>query len=345
MENKIQRNSNIELLRIVCILFVIMHHVLVHGRGIYNVEPYPWLYGFINQLCYVAVNVFILISGYFTIRFSWQKLLKLYLMCAVVGGLCYCFHCLVDGNRIGHSLVWSTMFPFSWTPVWYISVYAVLMLVSPFLNIMLEHLDKRQSKWLIAVLILISCYFGWFWHGRVNQDGLGLFQFVTMYCIGYEMHRCGVAHRLRMAQWGGAWVFFAATCTVLVYLQQTVSFGQAFPPQPVMCSYNNPFLMMAAIGLFGMFANMTIHNKVINYVAAGTLGVYIIHENPHVHKVLFAMLEPLYSTSFGGVLLSVVIIFGISWILDWVVRYTIVNPLYKLIVKFVDIRISNIAKK
>ncbi len=70
------RQSNIELLRIVAILFVICHHIIVHGLKIYDmpIEAYPWLYSFVNCICYVGVNVFILISGYFSIKFSWKKL-------------------------------------------------------------------------------------------------------------------------------------------------------------------------------------------------------------------------------------------------------------------------------
>lgn len=84
------RASNIELLRILCALFVIMHHLLIHGLHIYDTTldfgSYPWGYSLINQMCYVGVNVFILISGFFTIKFSWKKLLRLYLICAIIGG-------------------------------------------------------------------------------------------------------------------------------------------------------------------------------------------------------------------------------------------------------------------
>jgi len=328
-----ERNSNIELLRIVCILFVIMHHVLVHGCGIYkdSVESYPWLLSFVNQLCYVAVNVFVLISGYFSIRFSWQKLIRIYLLCAIVGGMAFCLHGMIDDVRIGHSLIWNTILPFSRSPLWYIPVYICLFLIAPFLNIMLAQLNAKQAKWLIGTLLIISCYFGWFWHGRVNTDGFSLFQFVTMYCIGYCVNKFQIINRLRMCQWGGIWLIFASVCTILVYLQQTVLANMSFPPTPWIYAYNNPFLMAAAIGLFGMFARLSFQNKVINYIAKGTLGIYVIHENNYVHDWFFKWLEPWYNSSFVGVVLSVLCVFVISWLADWLIRMVLVNPILKLV--------------
>lgn len=326
------RNSNIELLRIVCILFVIIHHILTHGCGIYsgNLTPYPWFASYINQLCYVAVNVFVLISGYFTIRLSWKKVARIYWLCAIIGCLSYCLHCFEVGNRVGHSVLWNTIFPFSWSPVWYIPVYICLTLISPFLNILLENLNKKQYQWLIGILIIISCYFGWFWHGKVNTDGYSLFQFVTMYCVGNYIKKYKIECSLKPITWFAIWSCFALICTMLVYLFQTILSNNSFPPTPWIYSYNNPFLMVLAIGLFCLFARLNFKSRVVNCIATGTLGVYVIHANPFIQKFLFSYLSGAYLSSLFGVFVCGLVIYVLCWVVDLIIRKTFLTFLMSI---------------
>lgn len=66
----INRDSNMELLRIVCMLFILMHHFIVHVfcpelvvcDG--NLGWYRAVGIVVNGFIYVGVNCFILISGY-----------------------------------------------------------------------------------------------------------------------------------------------------------------------------------------------------------------------------------------------------------------------------------------
>jgi len=69
-----QRQSNIELLRIISILMIVIHHVLVHG--IYNAVNNSTLH-FIDSFVIYGVNIFLLISGYFTINLKWKSVINL----------------------------------------------------------------------------------------------------------------------------------------------------------------------------------------------------------------------------------------------------------------------------
>lgn len=54
-----QRQSNIELLRIISILMIVIHHVLVHG--IYNAVNNSTLH-FIDSFVIYGVNIFLLVG-------------------------------------------------------------------------------------------------------------------------------------------------------------------------------------------------------------------------------------------------------------------------------------------
>lgn len=75
------RQSNIELLRLVCILMITVHHLICLGITL-NVHAgdanYMKAFWAITGFLYIGVNVFILISGYFGIKFKWRKVLDLY---------------------------------------------------------------------------------------------------------------------------------------------------------------------------------------------------------------------------------------------------------------------------
>lgn len=63
------RNSNIELLRIVSICMIIIMHVLSFYKD-FNDSYINHLTLFMNAFCNSGVTIFILISGYYGIRFN-----------------------------------------------------------------------------------------------------------------------------------------------------------------------------------------------------------------------------------------------------------------------------------
>ena len=74
---KVFRSSNFELLRLICMLLIICGHIImIHGYD--TVGDSSW---YIKQIftpfCTVAVNIFVLISGYFGIKLNTKKIWSL----------------------------------------------------------------------------------------------------------------------------------------------------------------------------------------------------------------------------------------------------------------------------
>ena len=69
---KKKRNANIELLRLIAMGMVVVLHGMDKGRNLLNPGAYPsvnvFLAWLIESFSVVAVNVFILISGYFLVK-------------------------------------------------------------------------------------------------------------------------------------------------------------------------------------------------------------------------------------------------------------------------------------
>ncbi len=78
-----RRNANIELLRIISMFMVLVLHALNWSGALnYTSGICYWVYWWMEALAIVAVNVFMLISGYFQINgtFKLSSVLK------IVGG-------------------------------------------------------------------------------------------------------------------------------------------------------------------------------------------------------------------------------------------------------------------
>ena len=92
-----QRNSSIELLRIVCMFMIVIHHIATHGNYSFELQCVTatklW-HSFINMGGKIGVDTFIIISGYFLINskpsINIRKIFKLEGQILFYSILCFC---------------------------------------------------------------------------------------------------------------------------------------------------------------------------------------------------------------------------------------------------------------
>lgn len=314
------RNSNIELLRIVAMLFIISHHFLVHGMHIWqdvSWQTLPLLS--INSACYIGVNVFVLISGYCTIRFDLHKLIRLYLLTALIGGICYFAHLFIDDASLGRSVVYNTLLSISHAPgTWFIKVYIYLFLLSPLVNKALEVCNKKQLHLILLSLTIISVYFGWFWHDEVNPDGFNLINFIWIYCIGYYLrHWFEVKSNTPVA-----YLLIWMVCSIINAV------GAIAMTSYAAWTYNNPLVVIAAIAFFLFFVSFDFSSKIVNNIARCTLGVYLIHENIYISQYIYGeRMATIYSSNIIYFIGSVLLLFSACAIVDYGIRKVLVHPI------------------
>lgn len=141
LEQVAMRDNRVELYRISLMFGIVLLHTNAHA-----VVSYPW-FGCLLMFC---VTGFVFISGYYGVRFSWCKLLKLY------GVAFTCMALVAMAECVGGCLEWKDFAARVFYHVrltWFLHAYAVLMLVVPLLNAALE-----KRGWELPFLILA---FGW----------------------------------------------------------------------------------------------------------------------------------------------------------------------------------------
>ena len=165
------RQTNLELLRVLCMLFIVVGHL---GNW-ENLSPY--LVSF-NTIAPHAVDCFILISGFFLIKskFKTERILRTAISTSSLSfiGALILYLC----NRIDITSLLKSLVPLY--SYWFINKYIAVLLLSPFINKVCNNITKRQYKILIASLLLLSSQlFNLFPFGELYGNGLSLLWMTT----------------------------------------------------------------------------------------------------------------------------------------------------------------------
>lgn len=282
-----KRSSSFELLRIVCMLFIICGHiVMVHEYG--EFEDSSWYIGqVVRPFCMVAVNVFVLISGYFGIKLNTKKLWKLNWMVTF-----YCVVFLLMGYAMGfHGFEarkdWMQLVPVVTKQYWFITVYFALCLVSPFLNKMVEVLEKEMYKKLLltcfALFVVLPTFAVILNFKTITLDsGYGLINFMFLYLLGRYL-------RLHFTPtWSKYKYLLAYFCSMSIMAAFQILYSKLLGFDfDALISYDTLFTFTGAVCLFLYFQQLRFTSKLINALAAPCLAVYVIHINPIIFHPLF----------------------------------------------------------
>lgn len=83
------RNSIFELLRLICMVSIVMYHMLVFGLN--NISNNFWFYKALTIILHFGVPVFVLLSGWFSIKLTVRRILSILLPMTIYTLAVYCF--------------------------------------------------------------------------------------------------------------------------------------------------------------------------------------------------------------------------------------------------------------
>ena len=273
-----QRDSNFELLRIFCIIFIIAHHLSLHSQQPVVMPPYnEYLFRGLTILGKAACNIFVLISGYFMINsnFKFRKLLKLIFQVLFYSITIYLIFCLTGLESFNFKTFVKQIFPIYNYQYWFISCFVVLYALSPFLNKLLKQCTLRETLLLLAVLLIIQIrIFGTDIHPSFPFNKL--VWLTTMYITGafIKLHYENKDKKLY------AWLILLSS--FIGMLVGFVFFKKVFWTDSDLPCY------AFSVSLFYLFRYVKIKpSKVINTIASTSLGIYLIHDNKFIRPYLW----------------------------------------------------------
>lgn len=294
---QIKRNSSIELLRILCMFFIVFHHFMIHcAFPNYETDAVNGFDGALgvalmfNGFFCVAVNCFVLITGYYGLKFKLRGFLKLYLACAFYSLIGYFVHLYVDNASIGRSVLNYSLFALTNSKWWFINCYVVLLFSAPLLNAAINAMSKELYLKVLILLTIVNVYFGFVGGSYCyNQYGYNVQQFVFMYVIsGYLRRFVGVDKvKLNRPKCLLVFVFCSIAIGLMAIIETFVTRGEfkAF-------YNNNPFIVVSAVSLFCYMLSFSFYNKTINRLAFGALAVYLFQDQYYIgYEWLYPMVS------------------------------------------------------
>ena len=299
------RNSNMELLRILAITFIVLYHLSVFFTVSANYES-SFMYA-INLMLHTGVLLFVLISGYFGIVFSFRGLFKLLAMMFVYYvPLMLVWRYLPFGGEKGKLL--DTICFVSRTPYWYVRTYLILFVLSPIINSCIAAINTKQRFFILGTLALCAVYFAIVGKDASLSGGKNIVNFFFIYLIGntirlYETY-LKKALKLRVFSiWLAYNVIFVSFC---YFFKGTTLSNAVFALNFIYCS---PGLILNAVLLFLAFTDLRLESKTINYLAVSVLAVYLIQEHPVVRYFLkTAVVKLLSGNAFENKAILVILI-------------------------------------
>ena len=324
------RNSSFELLRLIAQYMIVVYHILLFCFINNGASDNPIIYKSICIPLHIGVILYVLISGYFGIRFSLKGVLRIVANLFVYGVLFALIAHFYFGDKFGPSKI----FFISNSPFWFVNIYLMLYFFSPLLNKLKVGLSLANRIILLLLLIWISCYTGLLGFDKSLALGKNLINFALIYYIGDTIS----VYKARINK-------IPLRCVILLYLiinALSIAIYLSMPSSELAYSiafnYNSPLLIINAICFFIPFMRIEFYSKSINCLATSCLAIYLIHSSnlfmQHPIKQATSLIQSTTSNimiSMGLVLILGLIIFICAILID-----KMFNPLWRLVLKFVD---------
>ena len=334
------RNSSIELLKIIALFFI----VLCHSLPIYRFEGVQELAGyldlskttsdvqqislvFFSYLGQIGNALFIVPSAYFLLESSAVKKEKIvqYVLDTHVISALFLILFLVIRRHIPSNFIINSLAPTTYYFYWFVTCYILLYAIHPWLNIIIEKIDKKSLFFSCVWMFILYCGVSFILGPKyyyTNLVGFVVYYFFTAYCKKYLSRLSqNVVFNCQLLIWGTfGFVGLILICCIWSPLHIFLDRFETFI---------NPFVVMISFAIFNLFKTKKFTNAVINKISSTSLLVFVISNNQlvcsFVKPVFFAAIYRAgYYTFIAPIcmLVAVVTLFG-SIILALIYMFTI----------------------
>lgn len=299
----------------------------------------------IESLFVCAVDLFILITGYYMVNTQRRSIIKpIKLICQVIVfklGI-YVLMVILGKTALSIKGLFGALLPDNYFVILYVALY----FVSPYINIVMKSFSNHQrKKMMITVFLIFSVYaiivdllsdlkgetiiglssIGMFG----SQGGYTIVNFALMYMIGAYIRMC----EDDISKIGRGRIVLYLVVLVLLDAIWYLTFDYFQISDSTSHSYHNPIIVLLAVVSFILFKKIDLgQNKIINMLAKGSFTVFLLHS----HFLPYIRIEYYVNKSLPKlalhIIISIVVIYLVCWVLFFVYE-RITAPIFKIIEK------------
>ncbi|MBD5478477.1 MAG: acyltransferase [Lachnospiraceae bacterium] len=335
-----ERMANLELLRIVAMLLIVVLHFLGKGGWLTELtEPSLPYTGYVawgmEALAIGSLNVYMLLSGYFLIEGSFRvkRLLQLFLQVLfysiTIGLTAAAFGYLPEEGFSIYYLA-TLCLPISTNHYWFMTAYFFMYLFMPLLAQGVKKLTKKQFQIVLSLLIFVVCIVKSVVPIPLSTDmqGYDCIWYMCVFLVAAYIRLYGVPFFQNV--WRSLLVYLASAAGILaltlalrfLYLRT----GKLSNMLTVSYNYNHILTLLASAAFFCLFCHIKIKDgafsRFVCRIAPYTLGVYLWHEHIAIRYEWQEWLYAVLGKPNGSIMLvlytmlAVVLVFIIGILLD-----------------------------
>lgn len=301
-----ERNYAIEILRIISMLMIVSLHFFSYNESINILDPLS-LSGLLRRglhsFCAISVNCYILISGYYLLKFKFsvRKLIKLISEVFFYSVLIYLTLVLTGLHEFSIKEMVCVFLPTLTREYWFITSYVGVFLLSPILKLVIEKINQRTHAICVFMgfLLFVIYYNFFFFCDNLNFGGsTGIVWFIYLNICGAYIYRYDTSP-LRSNVKKYILSAILALISQIPFIVLYIIFGKEvfLKGANIFDSvYNSIFVFVSSLFFFKIFTSMKLYisssiaKKIILFFSSSSLAVYLIHDNQYMRKYLWDIL-------------------------------------------------------
>lgn len=269
-----KRLSNFELLRIVSMFIIVMHHYVVNSGLIDVMKSNPLnMYSLILFILgwggKTAINCYILITGYFMCnqKITRKKFFKLLSEVLFYNITIYCFFVISGYEVFSIKDFIKNVWPILEVSNGFTPGFLVFYLLIPYLNILIKNMDKKQHILLLSTLLTVYTFFPSFLKIKVVINYVTWFSIIYLVAAYIKVYPEEFFNRKKL--WSvlalGTILLSWMSVITFVYIAVITKKDIIYSAYYWVSDSNKILALITAISVFMYFKNLYIpYNKLIN---------------------------------------------------------------------------------
>lgn len=290
----IKRESNIELLRSIAMLMILLLHanfVALPYPTTEELELTPFLQisrYFLESLCIVSVSVFVYISGWFRVKTKIKSISNFLFQVFFFWGVGYAILLAIgiaDLSIIGilHGLAIRHY-------DWFVKAYLFLFILAPILNTYIDNTSEKIQRYIILSFFITEFIYCWLGGARFFIGGYSPLMFIGYYLLAQYVKQ--YINDSNINNWLIKLFRFSRTIDLSLYFFLAIANTILITTLALhgysinkLYEYDNPLNYIGGFYLFLFFVKTPIkYNKIINWIGMSSFAVYLFHSQSDVRN-------------------------------------------------------------
>lgn len=187
---------------------------------------------------------------------------------------------------------------------WFINIYVVLYILTPFINKLIENMNKKQFRRLLILLFVFLSVIPFITNNQIiDNNGYQIISFVMLYLIGAYFGKYKIKDNYHFKNYSKnkrqlilllllILILIIDFCmlTTSAYLENNSSMFLNYIKSIIdnqKIVFSSPIIIMESVVYLLLFETFNFKSKIINNISKLMLGVYLVHENVFVYKNIY----------------------------------------------------------